>query len=101
MVIVVIRTQLRDDADRAAYGEAGARMDALVRTLPGFVSATDYASADGDHISLVTFHSAEALLAWRNHPEHVEVQRLGKEQFYASYTVQVCEVVRSYGFPAA
>jgi len=101
MVIVVIRTQLRADADVAAYEAAGARMDALVRTLPGFISAKDFASSDGDHISLVTFDSHDALLGWRNHPDHVEIQRLGRDQFYASYSVQVCEVVRAYDFTAA
>jgi heme-degrading monooxygenase HmoA len=99
MVIVVIRTQLRADADVTAYETAGARMDELVRAMPGFVSAKDFASDDGDHISLVTFDSLEALAAWRNQPEHLEVQRRGREEFYASYSVQVCEVVRAYSFP--
>lgn len=76
-------------------------MDGLVRAMPGFVSANDYTADDGDAISLVTFASADALAAWRNLPEHVEAQRLGRERFYASYSVQVCEVVRAYQFPPA
>lgn len=100
MVITVIRTQLRADADVAHYEQVGARMDALVRAMPGFVSAKDFSAADGDGVLLVTFASAAELAAWRNLPEHLEAQRLGREQFYASYSVQVCEVVRAYSFPA-
>jgi heme-degrading monooxygenase HmoA len=100
MVIVVIRTRLRADADVAHYEQIGTRMDALVRAIPGFVSAKDFAAPDGDAISLVTFESAAALAAWRNLPEHLEAQRLGRERFYASYAVQVCEVVRAYDFTA-
>jgi len=91
--MVVIRTQLRPDADRALYERVGGEM------MPGVVSAKDFAAEDGDQISLVTFESHEALLAWRNLPAHVSAQNLGREQMYASYSIQVCEVTRSYGSP--
>ncbi len=97
-VIVVIRTSLRPDADASAYGVMGARMDELARTIPGFIDAKGYKSEDGDEISLVTFASREALRAWREHPEHLEAQRAGRERFYASYQVQVCAVERAYTF---
>ncbi|MCE9573066.1 MAG: antibiotic biosynthesis monooxygenase [Deltaproteobacteria bacterium] len=99
MVVVLIRTQVRADADHAAYDALGDRMDAIVRTIPGFVSSTGYTSADGDAISLIRFASHEALRAWRDHPEHAEAQRRGKAEFYASYEVEVCEVTRAYAFP--
>ena len=101
MVIVLIRTRLRADADVAHYEQLGARMDELVRAMPGFVSVKDFRADDGDQISLVTFESAAALAAWRNLPEHVEAQRLGRERFYASCAVQVCDVVRAYDFTSA
>jgi heme-degrading monooxygenase HmoA len=101
MVIVLIRTQVRGDADRAEYERLGARMDELVRQIPGFVSAKDYAADDGERISMVSFSSHEALARWRNHPEHLEAQQAGKGRIYASYDVRVCEVVRSYDFTAA
>jgi heme-degrading monooxygenase HmoA len=100
MVIAVIRTQLRADADVARYEQLGGRMDELIRAMPGFVSAKDFVADDGDRVTMVTFESAEQLLAWRNLPEHVEAQRLGRGEFYASYAVQVCEVVRAYDFTA-
>jgi heme-degrading monooxygenase HmoA len=96
MVIVLIHTALRDDIDQAAYDRVSARMDALVVTMPGFVSMKSYTADDGEAIFIVHFASAEALAAWRNHPEHLEAQRQGKEVFYRSYDVTVCDVVRAY-----
>lgn len=101
MVVVLIRTQLRPDADVAAYDRIDARMFELVQTIPGFVSVRSYRADDGDQISLTRFESADALRVWREHPEHREAQRRGRDEFLAAYDVEVCEVTRSYDFGRA
>ena len=98
MVIVLIRTQVRSDVDAPAYDQLNARMEALVKDIPGFLSAKGYRSDDGDEISIIRFESAEALRRWREIPEHIEAQRRGKEEFFAAYDVEVCEVTRAYDF---
>jgi heme-degrading monooxygenase HmoA len=98
MVIVLIRTQLRPDADPAAYDRLDARMYEQVQTVPGFVSATSYRADDGERIALIRFASAEALRAWREHAEHREAQRRGRDEFFTAYDVEVCEVTRAYEF---
>lgn len=98
MVIALIRTQLRPDTDQAAYEQLNARMSELVERLPGFVSARSYRGDDGDEISLIRFASAEALRAWRDHPEHRATQVRGRNEFYAAYDVEICEVTRAYDF---
>ena len=98
MVIVVIRTKLHPQADRAAYEALNQQMFALVQTIPGFVAADGYTSSEGEEIGLVRFESLEALRAWREHPDHVVAQQRGKSEFYMSYTIEVCEVVRAYDF---
>jgi heme-degrading monooxygenase HmoA len=45
---------------------------------------------------MVRFESLEALRGWREHPDHLVAQRRGKSEFYASYRIEVCEVVRAY-----
>jgi len=94
MVIVLIRTRLRPDADLAAYSALAERMDALVQTIPGYLGAKGFASPDGDEVGMIRFESQEALRVWREHPEHRAVQELGKSRFYASVHIEVCEVVR-------
>ncbi|HTJ44030.1 MAG TPA: antibiotic biosynthesis monooxygenase [Kofleriaceae bacterium] len=100
MVIVLVRTTLRADADRAAYDALNEQMFGIVQTIPGFVGASGYASSGGDggDIGVIRFESLESLRAWREHPEHVVAQQRGKAEFYASYTIEVCEVVRAYDF---
>lgn len=98
MVIVLIRTALRADADVVAYEALNARMEEIVKAIPGFLAADGYASPEGDQIGLIRFESQEALRAWRDHPEHRVAQARGKAEFYASYRVEVCEVVRAYDF---
>jgi heme-degrading monooxygenase HmoA len=97
MVIVLIRTKLRAEADRSAYEALNAGMFELVQRIPGFVGAAGYASG-GDDIGVIRFDSLAALRAWREHPEHAVVQQRGRAEFYASYTIEVCEVVRAYDF---
>ena len=64
--------------------------------MPGFVGM-DYAQVEDGELLVVRFESHEALEAWRNHPEHLEAQRRGKQEFFESYQIEVCELVRSYG----
>lgn len=71
-------------------------MYTLVQRIPGFLGADEYTSATGETIGVIRFESLEALAAWREHPEHVVVQRRGRSEFYAAYSIEVCQVVRAY-----
>jgi heme-degrading monooxygenase HmoA len=97
MVVVVFRITLRPDIDVSEYEETGTRMMELVSQMPGFLGV-DYAETEGGELLVVRFESHEALAAWRNHPEHQETQRRGREQFFSHYRIEVCETVRAYEF---
>jgi heme-degrading monooxygenase HmoA len=71
----------------------------LASGMPGFISYKDFAAADGETVSIVEFSSHETLAAWRNHPEHLEAQRLGREQLFSEFRIQVCEPVRTSVHP--
>jgi heme-degrading monooxygenase HmoA len=98
MVIVLIRTKLRDGCDQAAHDALNERMYEIAQGMPGFLGGTGYASADGDEVGMFRFESLEALRGWREHPEHVVAQARGRSEFFASYSVEVCQVVRAYDF---
>jgi len=101
MVIAFVRTKMHPDADRAAYDALNERMLKLVQTMSGFIAAHGYASSEGEEIGVIRFDSVDALRAWREHPEHLQAQRRGKSEFYASYMIEICEVVRAYDFTRA
>jgi heme-degrading monooxygenase HmoA len=96
MVLTVFRSRLRPGCDLAALEKIGARMYELATSMPGFISYKDFTASDGESVSLVEFESAETLLAWREHPEHKEAQRLGREQFFSEYQIQVGTPSRTY-----
>jgi len=98
MIVTVFRARMRDGADLPAMEPLGMRMHELASAMPGFVSCKDFASADGESLTLVEFASEAELLAWRHHPEHVLVQERGQREFFSGYQIQVCRVERAYGF---
>jgi heme-degrading monooxygenase HmoA len=98
MMVVVFRSRIRPDADMAALERVGARMYELASNMPGFVSYKDFSAADGESLTLVQFADEPTLLAWRNHPEHVQVQEAARQQFFAEYHIQVCKPAREYAF---
>ena len=99
MVVVVFRARLKPGVGND-YQETDTRMAALAAAMPGFVSYSPFTSADGEDVAVVEFESHETVAAWREHPEHREAQRLGRERWFAEYRITVCEVVRDYSFKA-
>jgi heme-degrading monooxygenase HmoA len=100
MVLTVFRSRTRPGVDLALLERIGARMYDLATRMPGFISYKEFTAADGESVSLVEFESAETLLAWREHPEHREAQRLGREQVFSEYQIQVGTPSRTYRFPS-
>lgn len=100
MVVTVFRSRLREGVDMAALEAAAMRMYELASAMPGFVSYKDYSAADGESVSIVEFADEASLLAWRNHPEHRQVQQRGRDEFMSEYRIQVCQALRDYSFPS-
>ena len=100
MVVTVFRIHLRPGIDLAALEALGLRMYELASAMPGFVSYKDFTATDGENVSIVEFEDEASLLAWRQHPQHVEAQRRGREEFFADFHIQVCSPLRDYHFEA-
>jgi heme-degrading monooxygenase HmoA len=98
LIIGIFRSRLREGATR--YPEAAERMEALVAEQPGFLGIKTFQAEDGERLSLFSFESLSALEAWRDHPEHRDAQRLGQSEFYASYSIQLCQGIREARFEA-
>lgn len=99
-IVVIFRGALRENASLSDYGELSARMTDIVSGLPGFISKELVSSAEGGGALIVRFENETALEVWRTHPEHVAVMQRGRDDFYASYTMLVCKVIRESSFPA-
>lgn len=99
-IVTVFRSRLRSGIGEE-YRPVLDRMLELARAMPGFVDIKTFTADDGERVSIVTFESRQTHTAWRDHPEHREAQRQGREKFYEEYSVQVCEVVSERRFSAA
>jgi len=100
MMLVSFRSRLRSDAG-PGYSAKADEMLALARSMPGFVQFRAYEADDGERLALIWWQDETSLRAWRDHPDHREAQRLGREQWYASYELEVTTVERSSHFPGS
>ena len=53
-------------------------------------------SENGFEIALSYWYSLEDIQRWQQDAEHQVAQRLGKEQWYQSFSVEICRVERAY-----
>jgi heme-degrading monooxygenase HmoA len=88
MVTTVFRSRLRSE-DSEEFLALAERMLEIARSMPGFVSYTNFRSADGERASIIEFESAEDLQAWRTHPEHAAAMKKGRESYYEEYSSKI------------
>ncbi|MCQ9129600.1 antibiotic biosynthesis monooxygenase family protein [Streptomyces hilarionis] len=94
---VAVFTTVRTD-EQSGYRETNARMEDLVKDVPGFLG-TDHAQTPGGlGITVGYFRDADALAQWRSDAEHRAAQERGRADWYRSYTLHVAKVERSHGF---
>jgi heme-degrading monooxygenase HmoA len=93
----VIFTSLRTEGDQG-YAEAAERMLALAREQPGFLGVESARGDDGLGITVSYWNDEAAILAWKQHPEHVAIREGGRSTWYAQFQTRVCKVERDYAF---
>ena len=89
MFLVVFRNRKRPDIDSAAYAADAARMEAMARAQPGFVSFKSYESEDGETVAISEWASEAAMHAWGADSEHAAIQQRGRDEYYEKYTLFV------------
>lgn len=98
MIVTVFRSRLNPGV-QDEYGPIAARMSALAKSMPGYISHKGFVAEDGERVTIVEFQDAESLQAWSRHAEHVEAKQKGRSSFYSEYRVLTCEVIRERSFP--
>ncbi|MCW1247608.1 antibiotic biosynthesis monooxygenase [Pseudomonas sp. SAICEU22] len=93
----VIFTSLRTEGDQG-YAEAAGHMLALAREQPGFLGVESARGDDGLGITVSYWSDEAAILAWKQHPEHVAIRERGRSTWYAHFQTRVCKVEREYAF---
>ena len=99
MIVVLFRSKLVDSPD--GYDEMSEEMEALAKTMPGFIDVKGYRADDGERLTIVRWENEDTMRQWREHARHRVAQRMGREKWYAYYKMEVAEVVREKAFERA
>ena len=94
--IVIFRAKVRE------FDQEYSRMAEQMRelALSQFGCLEFHSLTEGnDEIALSYWPSEEHIRAWKAHADHLQAQRLGRERWYESYSVEVAQVTRHYRFP--
>jgi heme-degrading monooxygenase HmoA len=96
MILVLFRSKLVHPS--SGYPEMADEMEQLARTMPGFVDVKAYKAEDGERLTVVFWQDEQTLRAWREQARHRVAQRMGREQWYQYYKMDVATIVRSTEF---
>jgi heme-degrading monooxygenase HmoA len=71
---------------------------AIGSKMPGFRSIKKFTSDDDEACFIIEFEDEATLEAWRDDPQHLEVQQEGRSKFWSKYVSQICKEVRRSEF---
>lgn len=92
---VIFSNKIKDAQD-PFYRQLSESLRALALSQEGYVGLESYRNPDGTGTTISYWDSKEAILNWKKQSEHLVAQQYGKEKAYEYYSVQVCQVERSY-----
>lgn len=93
MILVAFRSRLRPEAE-AEYRAMAQEIGPLAQQVPGYVAHKSFTAEDGERVTLVEYTDETALQAWGRDPRHVQAKKAGRQTFFASWRVQICQVLR-------
>ena len=91
----VIFTSIRTPEDKGYSSMAAAMLEAAQKQ-PGFLGVESAREDIG--ITVSYWDSLESITAWKKDAQHLIAQKLGREQWYASYKTRISLVERDYEF---
>lgn len=98
MIIVIFSARIRELDEH--YHQTAARLRELA--LGEFGCLNFSALTEGDREVAISHWPSEAhVAAWRDHPEHLRAQALGRGRWYLDYSVEITSLVRQYRHPAS
>ena len=90
MYLVVFRNRKSADMDAAAYSADAAAMETLAAQQPGYIGFKSYTADDGEVVAISEWEDEASAKAWGALEAHRGVQRRGRAEYYAEYTMFSC-----------
>ncbi|MCA9006747.1 MAG: antibiotic biosynthesis monooxygenase [Planctomycetaceae bacterium] len=93
---VIFTSTLTDQ--HQGYDAMADRMLELAAQQPGYLGVESVRSPDGTGITISYWENLNAIKAWKQNPEHLTAQELGKNQWYQNYSVEIARIESGYQF---
>jgi heme-degrading monooxygenase HmoA len=93
MYAVIFQAELKHQDQE--YSETAERTRQLARNKYGCLEFVSVCEGDKE-ISISYWESEDQIRRWKRDAEHAKAQEKGKALWYKSYSIEVCEVARSY-----
>ncbi|NJN00769.1 MAG: antibiotic biosynthesis monooxygenase [Aquincola sp.] len=97
MILTIFRSRLHP-GNETEYESFVKSTSALAERSPGFLGHKMYFAPDGERLTLVEFDSVENQRAWSLSAEHRAAAKAGRMNFYETYRIQICRVMRDSTF---
>ncbi len=97
---VIFSSQLRP-VDGDDYAKTAEHMEALAKTMPGYLGIESARGEGGFGITISYWESEEAIANWKKQVEHRKAQQRGRNDWYENYDVHVAKVERAYSMKKA
>ena len=81
--------------DDAGYDDMADGMVDLASQQPGFLGVDSARDNEGFGITVSYWSDLESIKNWRNNAGHLQAQRMGREQWYQSYSLRIAKVERA------
>ena len=95
----VIFASKRQDANSDLYYQHNNELVEKIKSLAGYLKHTSIRNPETrEGITVAYFDSLEAIDKWRRDEEHMAAKNLAKSHFYENYSIEITEVVDSYGW---
>ena len=78
------------------YEETAVLMEALASKQKGFLGVESARNELG--ITVSYWQNLEAIKAWKDQADHTFAREMGREKWYACYSLRICKVERAYDF---
>jgi heme-degrading monooxygenase HmoA len=97
MMVVIVEFEIRAGAE-SEFEAALQQMREQVKKHDGFLGEVPCRSLDNEKkvVTLFYWQDRQSIRTWREDPEHVKIQDLGRKKILSWYKIRVCELEREY-----
>ena len=98
-IYAVIFQSKRQDTNQDLYYQHNNALEEKIKSLSGYIKHSGIRHPESRQgVTIAYFDSLEAIDNWRKDSEHMNAKKLAKSDFYENYSVEITEVIDSYGW---